>query len=93
MKTIKDKFINSSQATKLAKKFNIATTKEHIMKNFKNGDFLFRRKNLKTEITTDYFLHEFYFKYFSKRYSCHKNTKSGREMFISNLELPRGKVI
>ena len=88
----KDKGINSTQAVRLLKKFNVPTTKEHILKNFKNGDFLFRRKNEDTGRVTDYFLHEIYFKKFSMKYSCAK-TRKGKELLISNFELPQGKVI
>lgn len=89
----KEKFINSKQAVKLAKKFGVETTKKHILKNFKDGDQLFRRKNLETKIITDYFLCEIYFKKFSMNYSCHHNIKKGREIIISNMELPKGKVV
>ena len=78
---------------RLAKKFKIVTTKEHILKNFKNGDFLFRKKNLDTGVVIDYFLNEIYIKYYTKKYSCNHRIKSGREMMISNFELPRGKVL
>jgi len=88
-----DRGINSAQAVRVAKKFNVYTTKEHILKNYKNGDFLFRRKNLDTGRITNYFLHEIYFKKFSMNYSCHKDTKKGKELLISNFEMPRGKVI
>lgn len=90
---IKEKGINSSQAVRLAKKFGVKTTKEFILKNFKNGDFIFRKKNTDTGVITDYFLHEIYFKKFSMNYSVHKKIKKGKELFISNFELPKGKVI
>ena len=87
------KFINSKQAVGLAEKFNIATTKEHILKNYKNGDFLFLRKNYKTGVITHYFLNEIYIKKFRMNYSCNQKIKSGKELLISNFELPIGKVI
>ena len=93
MKEEKEKYINSSQAVKLAKRFNIITTKEHVLKNFKNGDFLFRRKNIETGIMIDYFLHEIYIRKFSKKYSASPNIKSGKELLISNFELPKGKIL
>lgn len=88
-----EKAINSSQAVRLAKKFNLITTKENILKNFKNGDLLFCRKNTETGIMIYYFLNEIYFKRYIKKYSVHDKTREGKELLISNFELPRGKVI
>lgn len=88
-----DRGINSSQAVRMAKRFNLITTKEHILKNYGEGDFLFRRKNLDTGRITNYFLHEVYFRKYSMNYSCHKDTKKGKELMISNFELPRVPII
>jgi len=87
------KSLTSTQAVRLLKKFGVVTTKEHILKNFKNGDFLFRKKNTDTGVVIDYFLHEIYFKSFVLRYNANPKSKSGKELLISNFELPRGKVV
>jgi len=93
MEKINQKFINSKQAIRVCKKFGQEVTQEHILKNFKNGDLLFRRKNTETGKITDYFLNEIYFKYFDLNYHAKPGKHYiGKEMFISSFELPKLKI-
>lgn len=86
------KSVNSKQFMRIAKKFGIPTTQEHI-KTLENGTILGMLKDLDTGKEITYVLNEIYIKKFNMRYSCHQKIKSGGEMIISNFELPRGKVI
>ena len=85
---MKNESLNSKQAVKLAKKFGAEISQKQILKDFKNGDFLFQKQNIETGMVINYFLAERYFQSFDMTYSCHHKIKSGRELFISNFELP-----
>lgn len=63
------------------------------VKSCYNGDFLavwFNKKNSRW-----YRLHlkSMWFKPFTLKYSCHKDIRQGKELLISNLELPKGSVM
>lgn len=91
-KKIIAKRITAEKFVKLCKKFKSPQPKIEDIKKLNNGDLLARIIDEETGKTTDYHLKSIFIRKFNFPYSCHKKTKEGKELLISNMQLPPVKL-
>ncbi len=56
--------------------------------NISHNEFLCKKLNTETGKETFYFLRRYFMQSFNFGYSCHKNTRKGKELIISSLPMP-----
>lgn len=87
-----NRFIDADRFIKLMAQRGLVVSPKQFNR-MKHGQFLVMIHNLEKGTKTFYFLKKIFIKEFNMPYSNTPGTRKGAEVLISNLKLPKGKIV